>query len=370
MNDPCPAPMNTDISGIGVRISFYLQTLFLSCLSARSGSLEEIMSSLYTLLFTNTAMAVTALILGFKPLPEISLQDAIVVFYLLLLSWTTVTLTLPACARFPAATKHPRTARSLTLLHILSVIQSYLIFGFALALLGKAPTFGIRHECNSSARAFLFHPFPALGAGRIVGLVLTPTLVLGYSAVLVRDHLPPQAQDIQKWIQRKVLRRVPDVDRANAEAARSPHSQPQNPFANGPSFGMGTGIGIPPLPRIPRRVPGKGQYQSRAGAKAHAQLPSYDLQIEWPLLIHLFVVFVLWSLVVMNTELLIQANNDGGTEGSGWGFGQILPMFLVLLPLANVINAFREFGIKPHPPSLLLGVGLEQAGERLPDGMV
>jgi hypothetical protein len=87
--------MNTDVSGIGVRISFYLQILFLggrliiavvyvlhasltilsACLSARSGSLDEITSSLYTLIATNMAMAVTALILGWKPNPEISFHE-------------------------------------------------------------------------------------------------------------------------------------------------------------------------------------------------------------------------------------------------------------------------------------------------------
>ena len=85
-------PLNTDISGIGVRISFYLQTLFLGTraslvgfywrlisrlgfLSARSGSIHEIAGALYTLMSTNAAMGVTGLILGLKPVPEISLQE-------------------------------------------------------------------------------------------------------------------------------------------------------------------------------------------------------------------------------------------------------------------------------------------------------
>jgi hypothetical protein len=86
-------PMNTDIGGIGVRISFYLQTLFLgvpsndrilierliemlpASLSARSRSLEEVIGSLYTLIATNMAMAITALILGLKPQPEITFHE-------------------------------------------------------------------------------------------------------------------------------------------------------------------------------------------------------------------------------------------------------------------------------------------------------
>lgn len=46
-----------------------------ACLSARSGSLDEITGSLYTLIATNMAMAVIALILGLKPTPEISFHE-------------------------------------------------------------------------------------------------------------------------------------------------------------------------------------------------------------------------------------------------------------------------------------------------------
>lgn len=99
---PCPTgfgpTMNTDISGIGVRISFYLQALFLgaqspsipfpivsvdamrrreACLSARSGSLDEITGALYTLVATNMAMAVTSLILGFKRTREMTFHECV-----------------------------------------------------------------------------------------------------------------------------------------------------------------------------------------------------------------------------------------------------------------------------------------------------
>jgi len=87
--------MNTDIGGLGVRISFYMQTIFLggcyspllhltlnprhvlqlAALSARSEKLEENMGALSTLIATNMAMAVTALILGLRPEPEMSFQE-------------------------------------------------------------------------------------------------------------------------------------------------------------------------------------------------------------------------------------------------------------------------------------------------------
>jgi hypothetical protein len=48
-------------------------------LSARSASLDEVAAALYTLLATNTGMAVTALILGLKPNPEISFHECVLI---------------------------------------------------------------------------------------------------------------------------------------------------------------------------------------------------------------------------------------------------------------------------------------------------
>ncbi|KAJ7473618.1 hypothetical protein B0H11DRAFT_2036576 [Mycena galericulata] len=312
-------PMNTDISGIGVRISFYLQTLFLSCLSARSGSLDEITGALYTLLATNTAMAVTALILGLKPTPEISFQDALVVFYLLYLSWVTVFFTLPACARFPGG--------NVKLLHFFSVVQSYTVFAFAFAMLITAETFGEYPTCNPNAVVVLFRPFSALKSGRIVCWVMTALVVAVYTALLVKDHMPPAPRRVREWIQKRVTKDIPATDQ------EIPMTSPD----------------IPP----PRKSAGPAiaqsnvQYHSR---KASEPRMEYDLQIAWDLVIEVVVVLVLWALTVMNTELLIRWNRfeqSGGVQSS-WQFGQVLPMFLVILPLCNLFNAFRNFGLGPR----------------------
>ena len=64
-----------------IRSPYYADLLndvaLLACLSARSGSLDEITGSLYTLVATNVAMAVTAFILGFKNNAEITLQECV-----------------------------------------------------------------------------------------------------------------------------------------------------------------------------------------------------------------------------------------------------------------------------------------------------
>lgn len=75
-------------------------------------------------------------------------------------------------------------------------------------------------------------------------------------------------------------------------------------------------------------------------------------------------IVIFWGFFVLNTELVIRWNKPAdGDDGATWQFGQvrsitqyvglhsdslkILPMFLTLLPLINMINAFKRFGIKP-----------------------
>jgi len=308
--------MNTDVSGIGVRISFYLQILFLACLSARSGSLDEITTSLYTLIATNMAMAVTALILGWKPNPEISFHDALVVFYLLFMSWFTVVFSLPSCRRFRTGTR---------ILNFLSIVQSYAVFAFVFTMLIRARTFGSIPECNGHAVVVLFRPFPALNAGRIVGWIVIIIFVVIYTIVTFMDYLPPPPKHVQEWIRKK------RVWRRRRRTAPTVQGAPNN---------MGSGANTYEIPQdnlIPYNQPYSKQ-QSR-----------YDLQIAWDLIIEITAVIILWALAVMNTELLIRWNHfeRPSSPQSAWQFGQVLPMFLVVLPAINMINAFKEFGLKP-----------------------
>ncbi|KAJ7725123.1 hypothetical protein B0H14DRAFT_3519404 [Mycena olivaceomarginata] len=127
------------------RLPTALHELTDGCLSARSGSLDEITGALYTLMATNTAMAVTGLILGLKSQPEISFQDGMVIIYLLSMAWITVIFSLASCNRLFGGTE---------ILQLVSVIQSYVIVAFAVVVLGTTPSFGQRPECNPAAGVY------------------------------------------------------------------------------------------------------------------------------------------------------------------------------------------------------------------------
>ncbi|KAJ6591017.1 hypothetical protein DFH09DRAFT_1073782 [Mycena vulgaris] len=268
----CTHALNSVISGIGVRISYYLQALFLGCLSVRSGSVDEITGALYTLMATNTAMAVTGLILGLT----------VIIIYLLSLGWITVIASLASCYRLSDETK---------IIHVVSVIQGYVVLSFGFAVLATASSFGENSECNHEAIAVVFRQFSALRHGHIFGCCIVCLMFIGYTAMTVWDYTAP-------------LRG------------------------------------------------GEEKQQSQEGeSSAQPQVSDYGVAsalIDYDLLAMLLFILIIWVFFVLNTELVIHwyqpTSNDSVPK---WEFGQILPMFLTLLPLIQMISTFNQFGIKP-----------------------
>ncbi|KAJ7435619.1 hypothetical protein FB451DRAFT_1418005 [Mycena latifolia] len=75
----------------------------------------------------------------------------------------------------------------------------------------------------------------------------------------------------------------------------------------------------------------------------------YDLQIAWHLVIEIAVVLILWGLTVMNTELLIRWNKFPRPRGSlDSALVQVLLMFLVVLPLVNLIKRGQGLWAPPR----------------------
>jgi hypothetical protein len=120
------------------------------------------------------------------------MQDSgLVVYYLLSMSWIAMVTSMPSCHRFAGGTK---------ILKFLSIIQSYLVFAFALAMLTKAKTVGSNPECNGNAVVVLFRPFSALHAGRTVGWIVTTSVIAFYTGMMVMEYLPPPPMRVRKWI--------------------------------------------------------------------------------------------------------------------------------------------------------------------------
>ncbi|EJD04506.1 uncharacterized protein FOMMEDRAFT_167676 [Fomitiporia mediterranea MF3/22] len=393
--------LNEDISGPGVRISFYLQALFLSLLSARSGSLEQITGALYTLVATNIALVVTSFILGFKTNPSMSLQDAIVVFYLLSLSWVSVFTSMPAYNRF---------VRSDKTLQLVSMIQSYLIFTFIFAVLVKAHSFGSTPGCNSDAVAVIFKQFRALDGGRIAASIVLSIIIVIYTFLTFTDYqhsIERRYRNCRGWAWRGrnwVLNRRERFSRELGGLLGC--MKPRKASSHGPSIHNRESMALSAtgvqrmstntstssyqadahLDKDAKAQDKKDKKEKRKARKhklgsKHNYLDpdsptrssnnksntndenhnndtththrnnnsnpnnpkQYDAGIFGTLLIQLIVIFTFWALFVLNTELLVRSNSPGGDDDgrSLWQFGQILPMFLIVLPLVNLIKVFR-----------------------------
>ncbi|KAF7361184.1 hypothetical protein MSAN_01150300 [Mycena sanguinolenta] len=308
MSTSCSYTLNPDISGVGVRISYYLQTLFLGWLSVRSGSLDEIAGALYTLIATNTAMAVTGLILGLKPSPEISFQDAVTMLYLLSMGWITVLASLAACNRLSEDTK---------ILQLVSVVQSGAIGAFAFAVLRNAATFGQSPDCNGEARAVIFRPMSALHSGRILGWIVIASVTTAYTIMTGRDIL------------------------AQFKRIKNKGNEPSGDSTHTPSDWQDRSPGIlKPDPTVLAS-------DTTSVRSHHTDHGTPTLPMDGRLLAVLLFITIFWIFFVLNTELVIRWNQPtSANSGPTWEFGQILPLLLTLLPFISTGNAFREFGMR------------------------
>lgn len=206
--------MNPSISGIGLRIALYLQTLlfgesllllisfkasinkFLGWISVLGHDSSEGVSAINSLLVTNFAFILSAFVWGFSSQPMMVLQEcvssmlselrlltaalsAIVVLYFLILTWSVSWVSLRAGGVFGGS----------ALRRYFYFVQSVLTFCFAFALLAKGSNFGISSECNELALVvLLFIPMSAVRTARLLGWVLFPTISLVW-ALDVCPHL-------------------------------------------------------------------------------------------------------------------------------------------------------------------------------------
>ncbi|KAF5364474.1 hypothetical protein D9758_010664 [Tetrapyrgos nigripes] len=320
---PSGPPLNTDVGGIGVRLSFYLQTIFIAWLVARSTSVGEISTALYTLIATNMAMVATTLILAFNESPaSISFHDALVVFYLIYISWVTIVFSLPALSRIQGRSctkcgKAFKEGSRSQYLGIVSVMQSYFAFGFAFCLLATAPKFGSDPACNKNAVVVLFRPFNALKAGRTFGWTVTAIVVVLYTAMTLKDYTPSKV----KAITRRVIRRKQQKKRPIVVT-----DDDENPVSiSGPHDIVVDSSRMTPPVQVPKPR-------------------GYDSGIAWSMSLELIATTILWALAVMNTELLLFWNRIRPVND--WQYGQILALALVVVPFMSVIKVFRKYGLR------------------------
>ncbi|KAF7304380.1 F-box domain-containing protein [Mycena chlorophos] len=336
---------NPDISGLGVRISFYLQTLALVLLAGRS--LEEALSSVWTLLGTSFGLAISALVTASQG--QLPLYQAIIVTDLIWLANFAIFMALAAYNR------HPRGSH---VVQYCAIVQTYVSLGCVLFLWDRAGRLdgnGSGAGANNSTAVsegntvfvVLFVDTKAEGAGRTVALVMTSLLLAAYSGVAAL------------FLWKRLPSTIPFLRRKTTNSSVSPPptnpalAPPQPTLAPPPSSARSASSatsGVPSSRHRSRRHHRDHRHSSHSAAAAPPSLP-LD-----PHLSVLTLLFLLpYIITVACTEMQLVRNdfcsggNSNGTSNNAWGFGQILALTVTIVPVVITGQAFREYGLKQRP---------------------
>ncbi|KAJ7241501.1 hypothetical protein B0H12DRAFT_1133580 [Mycena haematopus] len=295
-------PPNPDISGLGVRISFYVQTIALVLLTARS--LDEALNSVWTLLGTSLGLTISALVTAAGN--QLPLYQAVVVTDLIWLANWAIFMALATYNR------HPRGSHTV---QYSAIGQTYISMSCILYLWARAPMLDAEFAGAQGETVFvvLFTSTNATGAGRIIALVVTTLLLIGYSvvaALFIWRRLSGTPRNKPKLTSISLRRR-------GSTGSTSPQL-PQPP---------------PPSNLYPRLVP--------------SRLPP-SLALDPHLIILGLVSLVPYIITVGSTELQIR-RNQLCPDNAFWGFGQILAMTVTIVPVVVTVQAFRKYGWKQRP---------------------
>jgi len=195
-------------------------------------------------------------------------------------------------------------------LKYLSILHSYVLFAYGFAVLVTAPNFGSNTTCNSEVVVVIFRPFPAINQGRIVGIVALVFIVLVYSGLLIIDYN----------LLRFVTNCFPSsgdhtVKRSSKKTTSRQTNNVSTPLANNTRQ----------VQTIVRRRDASTSDQPVPPLPSEFQQPiqGHNIGIDGRMLVTLVFIAIIWSLVVLNTELLIRWNKFSSSDGSQWQFGQV-----------------------------------------------
>ncbi|CAK5268984.1 unnamed protein product [Mycena citricolor] len=207
------------------------------------------------------------------------------------------------------------------------LVHTAIILAFVFSVLITAPIFGNNVQCNTSASAVMFRPFPFLQTGRIISFIITGVSAVLFIGMIIRDYT-----NISQIVKR-AGKRLPGENPVSAEE-RHPMTTPPRSMSQSKI-------------RPPRHTAGEVGIPRPGRPSSYDDKNPYALPVDWNLLIRLIALSMLWLVGVLNIELLIRFNFPSTTAQAAWQFGQILAILLVIIPLRDLIRAFKEHGIRP-----------------------
>ncbi|KAJ6503381.1 hypothetical protein C8R47DRAFT_1105910 [Mycena vitilis] len=340
------AATNPDIAGIGVRVSFYLQTFLLVILVDRSW--QDAPTALWTFIATSFGLTIATIVQHQSRTGQLTLFQGLQVSNLVWLANFGTFVALASYSRQKAASdKELDAARGEADYNVKfgAMLQTLLSMTLTIYMWSNAATFGSAPQCSHLVTYMVFAiKVSAIGAGKIIGLTASSILTAAYVLITL--------QELRSY---RRSRTEPDE-----HAAVSASTYAMSPKGISSSASTSTDS---PLPLISvyhkaSRAPlsslctANMETASQATHATHKRRPrrrrwSYEVD---PMLIGIMICQILvFTYFIVSSELLLSYNDGAYTSAQEMGFGQILALIVVLPSALSVIGALKRHGLKRLP---------------------
>jgi len=375
MADVCTGgfSVNPDISGIGVRLSFYLQNILSVLLVTRSW--QDAPGALWTFIATSFGLTISAIVQSKQG--QLSFFQAVQVCNLVWMANFGLFLALASYSRHrkgheedlkmerserKAQKKEKRERREKreeekgsgksqeedegdNLVKYAAMIQMFISMGLTYYIWTHQDAFGDNGGpdlCAPSVKyvAFFAADFPARTQGRKLALAMSSILTIAYTLITAFELVSLFYKHTKKHSRPRItVDAAPDPPPKEGSAGVSP-----DPPTPSEEHSMISEQSRQPEP-VERTNPLGGRELVMPGIKRKRQR-----RAEWspnvdPMLVMISILeLVFFVYFVVSTELLLSHNPEANESANQWAFGQILALILVVPSCISVFGAFREHG--------------------------
>ncbi|KAF4573195.1 hypothetical protein EYR36_007705 [Pleurotus pulmonarius] len=309
---------NPDISGVGVRISFYLQTLLLVILVNRSW--EDAPSALYTLVATSAGLQIAALVQA--KVGKLSLLQALQVSNLVWLANFGTFVALASYSRQKAKSNKP-------------MLQTLFSMALTLYMWITAKTFGPEAQCSILIQyVFFVIRAPALGAGRSAAITISFLLAMVYICVTAHE------------LRSSYLKRHQGVQRKNSPAIQSFMASVVSPLPTVALQSPSRVVFNSSTARLALEIPSSSPEPVEPAKRRRSTKRRWSRNLD-PMFVGMMIYYgMVLVYFIVSTELLMRFNTRDNDVVKEWGFGQILAVVVVIPSAISVTNALADHGFK------------------------
>ncbi|KAJ7808254.1 hypothetical protein B0H14DRAFT_1518902 [Mycena olivaceomarginata] len=336
------ATTNPDIAGIGVRVSFYLQTFLLV-----DRSWQDAPTALWTFIATSFGLTI-ATIVQHQSDGQLTLFQALQVSNLVWLANFGTFVALASYSRQKAARPKETNIRVGPDYNVKfgAMIQTLFSMALTIYMWSNAATFGSTPECSHLINYMVFAVrLPALGAGRIIGLTASSLLTAAY--LLITLH------ELRSYRRSRRERTQHAAGVSSAVLSPTyPHMQTAGSSSSASTDGplpmiISTAYHKPSQPRVSLQSPKSTvSHIPPLASKRRPRRRRWSHEID-PMLIGIMICQILvFTYFIVSSELLLSYNDGAYKSAQQMGFGQILALIVVLPSALSVVGALKEHGLK------------------------